>query len=272
VPGGVDGPVAIIGPGRMGRGLGRALEAAGVPVALLGRRRAPSDTRRAALVLITTPDDTIGSVAGQLARDGGIGSEQVVLHVSGLLDRLALHALADTGAGLGSFHPLQSIADPETAPDRLAGAWAGLEGDDRALQAGERLATTLRMRPVRLAPGGKTAYHAGAVFASNFVVVLAAVAQSLARQAGVPASDAAELYLPLMRGTMANLPLGPAAALTGPIRRGDEATVRAHLAALSPDQRRLYRDLGAEALKLARADGLESEAAAAVERALASAD
>jgi predicted short-subunit dehydrogenase-like oxidoreductase (DUF2520 family) len=256
----------------MGRGLGRALEAAGVPVRLLGRQREPNDTRHAALVLVATPDEAIGSVAGELARDGGVGREQVVLHVSGLLDRLALHALADTGAGLGSFHPLQSIADPETAPERLAGASAGLEGDDRALQAGERLATTLRMRAVRLAPGGKTAYHAGAVFASNFVVVLAAVAQHLAHQAGVAASEVADLYLPLRGGTMANLRLGPAAALTGPIRRGDEATIRAHLAVLPPDQRRLYRDLGAEALKLARADGLEPGAAAAVERALAGAD
>jgi predicted short-subunit dehydrogenase-like oxidoreductase (DUF2520 family) len=272
VPGRVEGPVAIIGAGRMGRGLGRALEAAGVPATLLGRRRRPDDTRRATLVLIATPDDAVGNVAGDLARAGAVGSEQVVLHCSGLLDRLALHALAHTGAGLGSFHPLQSIADPETAPERLAGAWAGLEGDDRALQAGERLSTTLRMRAVRLAPGGKTAYHAGAVFASNFVVVLAAVAQGLARQAGVAVSDAAELYLPLLRGTLANLPLGPEAALTGPIRRGDEATVRAHLAALGPEQRRLYRELGVEALKLARADGLEPVTAAAVERALGSAD
>ena len=87
-------------------------------------------------MLILTPDEAIGTVAAELARDAAIEADQVVLHASGLLDRLALHALAGTGAGLGSFHPLQSIADPATAGERLAGAYAGLEGDERALDAG----------------------------------------------------------------------------------------------------------------------------------------
>jgi predicted short-subunit dehydrogenase-like oxidoreductase (DUF2520 family) len=256
----------------MGRGLATALEAAGVAVVLVGRQRRPADTRGSRLVLITTPDDAIGGVAAELARDRAISAEQVVLHVSGLLDRLALHALTDTGAGLGSFHPLQSIADPTTARERLAGAYAGLEGDDRAVSAGEALAATLGMRPVRLAPGGKAAYHAGAVFASNFLVVLAALSERLAVRAGVPENDAGAVYLPLSRGTLDNLPMGPAAALTGPVRRGDEATIRAHLAALQPEERRLYRLLSLEALRLARDAGLPVGSAAAVERALANTD
>jgi predicted short-subunit dehydrogenase-like oxidoreductase (DUF2520 family) len=272
VTGGLDAPVTIIGQGRMGRGLGRALEAAGVPVTLLGRAPHGEPVRRARLVVIATPDDAIGHAAAALARERSVGPDHIVLHLSGLLDRLALHALAETGAGLGSFHPLQSVADPATAAERLRGAYAGLEGDERALEAGERLAATLDMRPVRLAPGSKTAYHAGAVFASNFVVVLAALAEDLARRAGVPPADAASLYLPLLRGTAANLSLGPVAALTGPIRRGDDATVRAHLAALRPAERRVYRALGHEALRLARAGGLPEGSAAAVERALAEED
>ena len=256
----------------MGGGLARALELAGVPVTLTGRARNPGDVRAAALVLIATPDDAIGRVAAELSRERDIGAGHVVLHLSGLLDRSALDALAGTGAGLGSFHPLQSIADPATAPARLKGAYAGLEGDDRALQAGERLAEALGMRGVRLSPGTKPAYHTGAVFASNFVVVLAAVAQDLARRAGASAADAAALYLPLLEGTIANLSLSPVEALTGPIRRGDEASVRAHLAALEPDERRLYQALGLEALKLARAGGLPTGPAAAVERALSGGD
>jgi predicted short-subunit dehydrogenase-like oxidoreductase (DUF2520 family) len=265
---GFGSPVAIIGAGRMGRGLAQALGRAGAEVALLGRSRRREETRNAGLVLIATPDDSIGAVAAELARDGAIGATQVVLHLSGLLDRFALHALADTGAGLGSFHPLQSIADPLTAHDRLAGAFAGLEGDERAVEAGERLAVTLGMRAVRLAPGGKPAYHAGAVFISNYAVVLAAVAEGLARAAGVPAAEAGAVYLPLLQGTVANLSLGAAAALTGPVRRGDEATVRRHLAALGPRERDLYRMLGLEALRLAREAGLAEGPAAAVERAL----
>ncbi len=262
------GPIVVIGAGRMGRGLTLAFDAAGVEARLLKRSRRPEDTRGARVILIAVPDDAIGGVAAELARDQAVAADQVVFHLSGLLDRLALHALAFTGAALGSFHPLQSIADPSTAAIRLRGAFAGLEGDPRALAAGERLAAALGMRAVRLAPGGKAAYHAGAVFASNYVVALASVAEGLARRAGVPPADAAALYLPLMQGTVANLVLGAASALTGPVRRGDEATVRQHLAALEPVDRAVYRALGLEALRLARAAGLAPGPAAAVERAL----
>ncbi|HEX6617898.1 MAG TPA: hypothetical protein VF046_16455, partial [Gemmatimonadales bacterium] len=158
-----DEPVAIIGAGRMGRGVSLALRAAGVSALVLGRERSSDDVRAAALVLIAVPDDAIGAVAAELSRDRAIEPRHIVLHLSGLLDRHALHALADTGAGLGSFHPLQSIADPDTATIRLRGAYAALEGDPRALEAGARLARALGMRGVRLAPGAKAAYHAGAV-------------------------------------------------------------------------------------------------------------
>jgi predicted short-subunit dehydrogenase-like oxidoreductase (DUF2520 family) len=264
----VQGPVAIIGAGRMGRGLSLALQEAGIEATLLDRTRRPEDTLRTALVLIAVPDDSIGIVAGDLARGGAVGQGHVVLHLSGLLDRGALDPLADTGAALGSFHPLQSIADPSTAGARLRGAFAGLEGDDRALHAGEGLAGALGMHPVRLAPGGKAAYHAGAVIASNYVVALGSVAEELARKAGVPPAAARALYLPLMQGTVDNLALGAAAALTGPVRRGDAATVRRHLAALEPGDRALYRALGLVALRLARKAGLGTGPAAAVERAL----
>lgn len=261
-------PVAIIGAGRMGRGLALALADAGVGVTLLGRSWDAADVSRAGLVLIATPDDAIGGVAAELARDDAVTDRQVVLHLSGLLDRLALHALAVTGAGLGSFHPMQSVADPATARQRLAGAYAGLEGDERAVAAGEALAAALGMHPVHLSPGAKAAYHAGAVFASNYLVVLAEVAARLARETGVDAATAAALYLPLMRGTLDNLALGAANALTGPVRRGDAATVQRHLAALSPEDRTLYRTLGLAALRLAREAGLASGPASAVERAL----
>ena len=264
----VVGSIAIIGAGRMGRGLTVALERAGVPARLLGRARLADDTRDAGLILLAVPDDAIGGLAAELARDQAVGEDQVVLHLSGLLDRLALHPLAFSGAGLGSFHPLQSVAHPASASVLLRGAYAGLEGDERALAAGEELATVLGMRPVRLAPGAKPAYHAGAVIASNYTVVLAAVAGRLAERAGVPAADAEALYLPLMRGPVAHLSMGAAAALTGPIRRGDEATVRRHLAALTPEERRIYRDLGLVALRLARQAGLSEASASAVERAL----
>ncbi|HET6578624.1 MAG TPA: Rossmann-like and DUF2520 domain-containing protein [Gemmatimonadales bacterium] len=260
--------VAIIGPGRMGRGIELALHRAGVEVTLLSRSRRPEETRGAGLLLIATPDDAIAGLASELARERAVGAHQVVLHLSGLLDRRPLESLASTGAGLGSFHPLQTIADPSSAPERLAGSYAGLEGDERALAAGERLASALGMRAVRLTPGAKPAYHAGAVIASNYTVVLADMAERLAREAGIAAEEAAAMYLPLMRGSVANLVLGPIAALTGPIRRGDVATVRRHLAVLGKEDGVLYRALGLAALRLARDAGLPAEAAAEVEREL----
>jgi predicted short-subunit dehydrogenase-like oxidoreductase (DUF2520 family) len=255
--------VAILGAGRMGQGLGLALHRAGWPVSLLPRRphavvpplslyagpRAEA-TRAVSLVLLAVPAD------------------QAVLHLSGLLDRGALGPLEGTGAGLGSFHPLQAIADPAEAPERLQGAYAGIEGDDRALAAGERLAGALGMRAIRLSSGGKAAYHAGAVMAANYTVALAGVAERLATEGGVSPQVAERLYLPLIRGAANNLERGPVAALTGPIRRGDVRTVEAHLFALAADDRELYRLLGLAALRLAREGGLDPAMADRVEAVL----
>jgi predicted short-subunit dehydrogenase-like oxidoreductase (DUF2520 family) len=224
--------------------------------------------RAAGLVLLATPDDAVPQVAAELAEERAVGPPQVVLHLSGLLDRRALNALGTSGAGLGSFHPLQTIVEPSSAAERLAGCYAGIEGDARALTAGRRLAADLRMLPVALATERKAGYHAGAVFAANYTVALAGIAERLARGAGVPPDVAAQLYLPLMRGAVSNLELGPAAALTGPIRRGDVETIRAHLDALDRTDRELYRSLGLVALRLAREAGLNAESARRLERIL----
>lgn len=274
--------VTIIGAGRMGQGLGLALKRRGYKIALVARTardvtpplmlhqgsRAEA-TSGAELVLIATPDDAIASVAAELAAEGAITRDQVVLHLSGLLDRNALLPLEETGAGCGSFHPLQSVAEAATAAERLKGAYVGIEGDDRALVAAERLANTLRMIPVRIPAAAKPAYHAGAAFVANYTVALVGVAERLARAAGVPPEIAARIYLPLLGGAVANLnAMGPAAALTGAVRRGDEQTIRAHLDALSAEDRILYRTVSRAAITLAREAGLSEGAAKRVDEAL----
>jgi len=198
-----------------------------------------------------------------------VTTRHAVLHLSGLLGRTALEALEPTGAALGSFHPLQTVADPATAAERLRGAFAGIEGDARALEAGRRLAAHLGMTPVELSAGGKAAYHAAATIVANYTVALVGMAVRLAAEAGVPADLAPRLYLPLLHGAVGNLDrLAPAEALTGAIRRGDSGTVRAHLDALAPADRRLYAVVGLEALALARRAGLAEELAVEVERVL----
>ena len=143
--------VTILGAGRMGQGLALALR--GVEVLLVSRRGHPvaaglrlhTGTRaqavaRGRVVILAVPDDAVTSLAADLAAEGAVGADHTVLHLSGLLDRRALWPLTATGAALGSFHPLQTIADPAAAPERLAGAYAGLEGDRRAVEVGSRLA------------------------------------------------------------------------------------------------------------------------------------
>jgi predicted short-subunit dehydrogenase-like oxidoreductase (DUF2520 family) len=219
-------------------------------------------------VLLAVPDAAISSVASELAGEGAVESRHTVLHLSGLLDRSALDPLASTGAALGSFHPLQTVPDPGSAPERLAGAYAGVEGDERALAAGRELAGSLGMTAVAIPPAAKPAYHAGASIAANYTVVLAAMAERLAVSAGVAPDVARRLYLPLIRGAAASLEIGPAAALTGPVRRGDAETVAAHLGALLAADRELYLLLAREALRLAREGGLAGEAADRVARVL----
>jgi predicted short-subunit dehydrogenase-like oxidoreductase (DUF2520 family) len=276
--------ITIIGAGRMGQGLGLALKRRGYKLVLVNRT--PRDvipplvlhqgsraeaTAGAELVLIATPDDAILEIAGQLAAERAIARDQVVLHLSGLLDKKALLPLEQSGAACGSFHPVQSVAEPGTAAERLKGAYVGIEGDERALVAAERLANTLRMVPVRIPAEAKPAYHAGAAFVANYTVALVGVAERLARSAGVPPDIAGRLYLPLLAGAVANLTqLGPAAALTGAVRRGDVQTIQSHLDALKPEDRELYRTVGRAAVLLAREAGLAESSLRRVEEALGS--
>lgn len=268
----------------MGAGFGLALSTAGHDVTLLIRTERPTPpgvgrsigtdrwreaVERAAVVLVATPDNAIPAVAGDLLALGGIGPAHAVLHLSGLLDYRALDPLAPSGAALGSLHPLQSIADPAAGPARLRGAYAAIEGEPRAQESAAALAHAAGMIPVVVPSSAKPAYHAAATIASNYSVALAGLAERIAEAAGLPPGVTASMYLPLMRGTIDNLVAGgTVAALTGAIRRGDIATVRAHLAALTGPERRLYALLGLETLRIAREGGLEGSRAAELEELL----
>lgn len=259
--------IAIVGGGRMGRGLALALVEAGERVELApgrepGAGEAASVVGAADTIILAVPDDAITSVAARLAAASAISSSQVVLHLSGLHDRGALAPLERTGAALGSLHPLQTVPSAAAAVERWRGAFAALEGDERALVEGERLCRLLGLTAFRLPVGAKPAYHAGAVIASNYAVTLSALASRVAAAAGVEPAVAARIYLPLLRGVLENLErLPPGEALTGPIVRGDVATVRAHLGALSGEARRLYAVLGVATLALALEAGLDRDRA-----------
>lgn len=278
--------IGLIGPGRAGVGLALALARAGYSVRLHGRRKKavpspltltvgdgsnpPPWINDTPVVILAVRDDAIKPLAESLARSRAIDERQVVLHLSGVQGQEALGPLVGSRAALGSLHPLQTIVEPEQAPQRLKGAWAAVEGMPRAALAGEQLARDVGMRPFRIATKAKAMYHAGAVFASNYLVVVEAVAQRLLRHAGLSDADAWAALRPLVEGTIENLTrYEPREALTGPVVRGDTATIVRHLESLAVDDAKLYRALGRAALELAQKQGMDEETAEKVAAALA---
>ncbi|HEV2749492.1 MAG TPA: Rossmann-like and DUF2520 domain-containing protein [Gemmatimonadales bacterium] len=278
--------LGIIGPGRAGVGLALALAAQGRSVRLHGRSKKPVPKplvltvgpeneppawiAEAGVLILAVKDDAITPLAGMLARAAAVRAGQVVLHLSGSQGQEALAPLVGSRAALGSFHPLQTISEPERAAERLKGTWVAVEGMPRAVEVAEDLARELGMRPFRLPSNAKAVYHAGAVFASNYFVVVEAVAQRLLRHAGLSDKEAWQALRPLVEGTLENLEhQQPIAALTGPVARGDEATVRRHLEALTSDDAVLYRVLGRAALELAQKRGMDAATAARLAAALA---
>ncbi|HSU15240.1 DUF2520 domain-containing protein [Longimicrobium sp.] len=219
-------------------------------------------------MLIAVPDDAIARVVGQLeAVDLPAGLP--VMHASGSLSVDVLAPLAAKGHPVAGMHVLAAIADPVEGADRLRGATFGVEGEGAARALAERLVAACGGRVLAIRPGGKALYHAAAVFASNYAVALLSVAERLMIDAGVPAEDAQPALAALAAGAVENVAArGPAEALTGPIARGDAATVERHLSRLSGADRDLYCLLGLEALKLAEARGTDPAALARVRELL----
>ena len=222
------------------------------------------------VVVLAVRDDALGALVEDLARSGGIGRGHVVLHLSGALTRALLAPLADAGAATGSMHPLMTVSlEPADAARHFRGAAFVLEGDLEAVGVADALVRRLGGVPLPLAPEAKPLYHAGAVFASNYVVTMLAEALRLLGEAGIGHEAALAALLALARATLDNVAAaGPAGALTGPIARGDAATLRRHLSALPHRDAELYRAVGRETLRLARAAGLDEVKAARLEQIL----
>jgi predicted short-subunit dehydrogenase-like oxidoreductase (DUF2520 family) len=281
--------VVFVGPGRTGLALGYALHQAGALDSLtyFGRRpeppahplfiegRAgyhfgleplPPDT---SVLLLTVPDDVLPAMAHAVAAQGPAPEGCAALHCSGALSGDVLAPLHAVGYRVGSLHPLQSIAHPVTGAERLAGSWFAVSGEPEAAAVARRLVASLDGTPLTIPVTRRPLYHAAAVVASNYLPVLLALAARLLVHAGAREEDAVSALLPLMRGTLDNIgEHGIAAALTGPIARGDVETVRLHLRMLPEREARLYRDLGREAVALAEARGLDADSVAALRELL----
>src|SRR5215213_8859200 len=235
--------VGIVGPGRVGTALARALADAGVTVERpLGRGERPAGGDA---ILLCVPDAEIAAAAEVVT-----AAAPFVGHSSGATP---LSVLAHAGVAAFGLHPLQSVAHPGVRFDGVGAAVAG--STPEALGFASRLAERLGMTAFEIDDDGRAAYHAAASVASNFLVTLQAAAETIAAGAGLDRDDARALLMPLVRQTVENLAeLGPEAALTGPIARGDEATVEAQRAAVAeaaPELLDLFDELARQTRALA---------------------
>lgn len=289
VPRTVLSPVAIalIGAGRVATSLGVLWRRAGHRVVAAAGRDAsrerlarhlpdvpllPSHQAAAGaeVVVIGVPDDLIRPVCEQVAPH--LGRERHVIHLSGSVGLDALAAARDAGAGTLSLHPFQSFPDVETGLERLPGSGIAVTaGSERERLFGEALARDAGGSPFRLDDRDKPLYHAAAVFASNYLVTIEALAERLLGQAGV--AGALGLIGPLARTALdRTLGVGPSVALTGPAVRGDTGTIERNLSALAeraPDALEAYAALAAVAARLAESGGrLDATGRRAVEEAV----
>jgi predicted short-subunit dehydrogenase-like oxidoreductase (DUF2520 family) len=280
---------AIVGTGRVAQAFGRLMTTAGItPVAVAGRT--PDHARRAAAfispgvttaavrdvpsladhVLIAVADSAIGQVAEELASAGM--RHGIALHTSGAQGPQALDALAVQGVSCGVVHPLQTVADPDRGVIALRGASFGIGGDAAAVDWAAQLVTVAGGTALRIREKGFASYHAGAVMASNAVIAAVDAAVTLLGSAGIDPRTALQALRPLCLTSAQNaFEMGPEAALTGPVQRGDAETVRAHMAALRGCPQPvadLYRASAHVLVDIARRRGLSVTSAGAVERAL----
>jgi predicted short-subunit dehydrogenase-like oxidoreductase (DUF2520 family) len=255
--------LALVGPGRAGTTIAIALNAQGWRVTGVAGRApdAPSTLTTAAcldapptllsgigygahLVVVATPDAAIEPVA--TACVASLEEDALVIHLAGSRGLEVFDALraARTDIRVGALHPLQSFPSTSAGLERLAGSYAAIAGDPEV----EEIATDLELRTFRVDDAVRAQYHAAAVVASNHIVALLGQVERMAQAADVPF----EAFAPLVLASVENaFRLRPERALTGPVARGDLATVRSHLETLDPGERDAYRALAREAARLA---------------------
>jgi predicted short-subunit dehydrogenase-like oxidoreductase (DUF2520 family) len=188
--------------------------------------------RPAAVHLLAVGDDQIGPACLALARAVPL-KDSIVFHCSGALASSHLQAARDAGALVASIHPIRSFADPAAVAAQFSGTYCGVEGDAAALAVLTPALQAIGALPVPIDASAKTVYHAAAVFASNYLVTVLDAALRAYQAAGIPEPVARQMAQPLATESMANVfRLGAAAALSGPIARGDMATVARQLRAV----------------------------------------
>lgn len=272
----------VVGAGPVATALAGALRLAGVPVLGIWARRAaqartagstagvaafssapPDVLLESEVIVLAVRDQVIGEVAQMLVGTGLVNKKHVLLHCAGAAAASELlDGVAGSVAGIGTLHPLSAIADGKAAMRTLRGTVFGIEGDDVGRNAATKLVAALGGVTLALDGSQMAAYHAAAALASNYIVAAIDAAAAALASAGVAPDKAATALVPLAEGALRNVAEhGTTAGLTGPIRRGDVATIQRHLDALRgrPDLVEIYRALARRAVEIAaRIDGRDA--------------
>ena len=240
--------LTVVGPGRAGGSIAAAARAAGLDVRLAGREDAQAACAGAQAVLLCVPDAEIQAAARVAC--AASPPPRFLGHSSGAVGLEAISPALELGIATFALHPLQTLPDDRA---EVSGAACAVSGSDpSALALATGLAMRLGMRPFEIDDSSRAAYHAAASMASNFLVTLEESAARLLDAAGV--EDGRELLGPLVERAAANWSARGPAALTGPIARGDEATVARHRMAIAdaaPELLPLYDELAARTRDLA---------------------
>lgn len=261
--GALRAPLAVVGPGRVGRSLARAALDAGLEVSLAGRRDAVAACEDAEVALLCVPDAAIETACDAIS--AAVPPLRLVGHVSGATPLTALAAARRRGAEVFRLHPLQTV--PHGGTSLTAAPCAVTGSSHEAQETAWALAERLGMRPFALAEEQRAGYHAAACMASNFLVALEESSARLLEDAGI--EDARDLLGPLVLRTAANWAEHGGEALTGPIARGDDDTVKRHLEAIAetnPELVELYRVLAQRTRELA--GGAQAAGSAAPDTAI----
>ena len=218
--------VHIQGAGKVGRALAKELRAVGVKTTIRAAREGLPKRIDANLVILAVRDKDLESLAKELAASGLVPRSAACVHVAGSQSPEVIAALRPVCAGVAQMHPMISFASLEVRPS-LARGQLHVHGDEAAMKRARTLGKLLGMSARTLPEMDKVLYHSAAGLVANGAAALAALGTELLGVAGVPADVAPKMLGPLLRSVAENVEaLGFPAALTGPVRRGDAATVK----------------------------------------------
>jgi predicted short-subunit dehydrogenase-like oxidoreductase (DUF2520 family) len=267
---------AIIGTGMVGTAIGYLLKKAGYEIVAIADKstaslrraqsyiggkayRKPQEVlRKADCVLITTPDDIILSVCKDIALSPLIKGKYI-FHMSGAGGLNLLEPAKKAGSAVATIHPLQSFSSIDNAIQNIPSSYFGITANAKAKTQAETIVLALGGNPIYISSKQKSLYHAAACIASNYLVSLLNVVESIYQSIGISEKNAKKAYLPLVYGSLKNIELsGSIQALTGPIARGDSGTIQKHVDAINahlPQYASLYASLGLATVNVAKKKG-----------------